>query len=65
MPTRIQVLDNGPYLVSGAVDVVDGEGHGLEEKKEVALCRCGLSKAKPACDGSHQGKFTDAVRADG
>ena len=64
MTTRIQVLDNGPLLVSGAIDLVDGVGHNMEAKNEVALCRCGLSKEKPSCDGSHQGKFTDEVRAE-
>jgi CDGSH-type Zn-finger protein len=64
MTTKIQVLDNGPLLVSGPVDLVDGEGHSLEEKDEVALCRCGLSKNKPSCDGAHQGSFTNSIRAD-
>jgi CDGSH-type Zn-finger protein len=26
-------------------------------KEVVALCRCGLSKNKPFCDGAHKGVF--------
>lgn len=64
MTTKIQVLDNGPLLVSGSINLVDGAGEDLEVKNEVALCRCGLSQNKPSCDGSHQGKFTNEVRAE-
>ena len=38
----IKASANGPYLV-----VVNGNVHS-------ALCRCGASKNKPFCDGSHQ-----------
>lgn len=65
---RLVVTKNGPYLVSGSVPlarqtiVTDAEG-GSEEWKEghtyparenYALCRCGHSKNKPFCDGTHQ-----------
>ncbi len=59
----IKLMDNGPYVVSGDVKVVDAEGNIFETKKVVSLCRCGLSDKKPFCDGSHRGKFEDQARA--
>lgn len=51
---RIQTLRNGPYLVTGPVDVVDADGrHFKVERMTVALCRCGGSRNKPFCDGTH------------
>lgn len=53
--TKIQALKNGPYLVTGDVDYVDGEGRPLQPAKQpVALCRCGHSANKPFCDGAHR-----------
>jgi CDGSH-type Zn-finger protein len=64
---KITVSKNGPYLVTGGVPLVqkeicnDEEGYcrtWREAKKfplqeEYSLCRCGQSKNKPFCDGSH------------
>jgi CDGSH-type Zn-finger protein len=56
----IFIAPNGPYLVSGGVDLQDtsrGEGASTEH---FTLCRCGGSKNKPFCDGTHwHKKFTD------
>ena len=50
---KINALDNGPYLVKGAV-VVDAEGNEFRsEHQTIALCRCGASTNKPFCDGTH------------
>ena len=49
----IHVVPNGPYVVSGGVELADvtwGEG---ASKNEYTLCRCGASKNKPFCDGTH------------
>ena len=52
--TKITALDNGPYLVRGPVVVADAEGNEYRtERKTIALCRCGGSKTKPFCDGTH------------
>jgi CDGSH-type Zn-finger protein len=52
---KVQVLKNGPLLVSGPVDFVDAEGKPIQPAKQpAALCRCGHSAAKPFCDGSHR-----------
>ena len=49
----ITVWKNGPYLVSGAVELRDADGNLYPAKEAVALCRCGASTKKPFCDGTH------------
>jgi CDGSH-type Zn-finger protein len=52
-PSLITVTDDGPYAVTGAIDLADvGFGEGAS-KEHYTLCRCGASKNKPFCDGSH------------
>lgn len=61
----IKVRDNGSYLVSGKVELIDAEGNRFETKERFSLCRCGASKNKPFCDGSHKEiGFQDATRAE-
>lgn len=50
---KIKVMKNGPLFVQG--DRIQIERDGKEEivKGPIALCRCGGSKNKPFCDGSH------------
>lgn len=53
----IKVRDNGPFLVEGPITIVDAAGNRFNvppDKPAVALCRCGQSKNKPFCDGSHK-----------
>ena len=39
---RIQVKDNGPFLVQGDVSIKDADGNSFDaDGKEIALCRCG------------------------
>jgi CDGSH-type Zn-finger protein len=47
---------NGPLLVSGPVRVLDHEGKefNLNGKETFALCRCGQTKNRPFCDGTHK-----------
>ncbi len=52
-PGAIFVSQNGPYVVTGGPELLDtplGEGASTEH---FTLCRCGASKNKPFCDGSH------------
>ncbi|BEP29554.1 CDGSH iron-sulfur domain-containing protein [Helicovermis profundi] len=50
----IKPLKNGPYLVSELEEILDSEGQTNKcENSVTALCRCGKSKTKPYCDGSH------------
>jgi CDGSH-type Zn-finger protein len=56
-PIVIRCRENGPYVVQGAVRVLDHLGNEFSVppgKEAVALCRCGTSKIKPFCDGSHR-----------
>lgn len=54
---KVTVFNGGPYVVTGAIEVVDGDGKAWDVagKKSVALCRCGASENKPFCDGAHKG----------
>lgn len=65
---KIKICKNGPYAVSGGLPlgekiiVSDAEGisYAWQEGKKFplrenyALCRCGQSRNKPFCDGTHQ-----------
>ncbi len=54
---KIRVRDNGPFLIEGPFELLDAEGNPFPidpNKPAVALCRCGHSKNKPFCDGSHK-----------
>jgi CDGSH-type Zn-finger protein len=64
---RIEVSKNGPYLVSGKISISEQiivineegvpvdwrEGKKYPVQEKCGLCRCGQSKSKPYCDGSH------------
>ena len=52
--TKMQFKKNGSIRVTGTVDFVDAEGNVVESKSDFSLCRCGHSKEKPFCDGSHR-----------
>jgi CDGSH-type Zn-finger protein/uncharacterized Fe-S cluster protein YjdI len=43
-----RIRENGPVALHGQLEI---EGHGAAHR--VTLCRCGASKNKPYCDGSH------------
>lgn len=55
-PTRneITVSSDGPLFVKGDVRITDAAGETLLEDTRVALCRCGHSRNRPLCDGSHE-----------
>ena len=51
----VKINDNGPYVISGDVTIVDVEGNKFSwTGSAVALCRCGGSENKPFCDGKHR-----------
>lgn len=53
-PVVIKVTESGPLRVKGPVTLVDAEGTPYDGlRKTLFLCRCGASKSKPFCDGSH------------
>ena len=56
----IFVAPNGPYVVSGGPDLIDTTRAEGSSNEHFTLCRCGGSKNKPFCDGTHwYNKFTD------
>ena len=58
----IQLKKNGPYLVRGVKTLLDAEGNSIEVREVYSLCRCGGSKRKPFCDGTHKTiSFNDEV----
>ena len=54
--TKITINTNGSIKVEGEFEIVDktGNTYDLGGREIVGLCRCGLSKNKPFCDGSHR-----------
>lgn len=55
-PIQVTVIKNGPFRVTGEdIRLLDptGASYGLGGRTTISLCRCGLSKNKPFCDGSH------------
>jgi hypothetical protein len=44
---------SGPLWVHGGIGVIGADGFAYEVRNRVALCRCGASRNKPFCDGSH------------
>jgi CDGSH-type Zn-finger protein len=57
--TKVTINNNGSVRLEGDFEIVDREGkpYGLGGREVITLCRCGLSKNKPFCDGSHKGHF--------
>jgi uncharacterized Fe-S cluster protein YjdI len=51
--TNIQIMKDGPALVSGNFTITDINGVKLTKADNVALCRCGKSSTLPFCDGTH------------
>ena len=53
----IRCRENGPLVIHGTFKLVDHRGNEFTlptGKDNVALCRCGQSRTKPFCDGSHR-----------
>ncbi len=44
---------SGPIWVRGRIPVISSDGAQYEIRNRVTLCRCGQSKNKPFCDGTH------------
>ena len=46
---------DGPLLVRGPFRLTDQDGKEIDVgRKTVALCRCGKSRTRPFCDGTHK-----------
>jgi CDGSH-type Zn-finger protein len=54
-PVTITPHRDGPLLVRGDFRLVDQDGREIDPGREtVALCRCGKSRLRPFCDGTHK-----------
>ncbi len=54
------ISPNGPYVMSGGPELPETEFGEGASREHFTLCRCGGSKNKPFCDGTHwHKKFTD------
>jgi CDGSH-type Zn-finger protein/uncharacterized Fe-S cluster protein YjdI len=50
---RIALSRNGPLYLRGDIRIVADDGTEITRDVRIALCRCGASRRKPLCDGSH------------
>jgi len=53
LETKVEVMENGPLLVYGTLQVTHKDGSQETKNKTTAFCRCGVSNNKPFCDGAH------------
>jgi CDGSH-type Zn-finger protein len=54
-PVTVTPYRDGPYLIRGDFVLQDQEGNELPvERRTIALCRCGKSRIRPLCDGTHK-----------
>ena len=51
----IRAIKDGPLCLKGNLSIVASSGLMRWRGAEAYLCRCGASKNKPFCDGSHKG----------
>jgi CDGSH-type Zn-finger protein len=53
--TTITPYRDGPLVVRGPVRLTDQNGEDIAvERQTIALCRCGKSRLRPFCDGTHK-----------
>jgi CDGSH-type Zn-finger protein/uncharacterized Fe-S cluster protein YjdI len=53
-PLKVGRAPNGPLLLNGNFTIVAASGRTAWKGSKAALCRCGQSKNKPFCDGTHK-----------
>jgi len=54
---RITSYRDGPLLVRGPFRLEDQDGNAIDAghgNATIALCRCGKSRLRPFCDGTHK-----------
>lgn len=61
---RIEERENAMLLARNVPVLRDADGSELEAKPVRGLCRCGQSKNKPFCDGSHKEAGFESAHAD-
>jgi len=61
LPVAVGVVADGPLWVTGGPAITVQGGPTLPARNRVTLCRCGGSRNRPYCDGTHKEiGFTDA-----
>ncbi len=52
----IRCRKDGPLIVTGDVTLTDHDGtvYDTSGRENIALCRCGETKKRPFCDGTHR-----------
>jgi CDGSH-type Zn-finger protein len=67
LPVSIGIIEDpaekvsGPLWLRGGIPLLAADGTAYEVRNRVTVCRCGASKNKPFCDGSHAAvKFRDS-----
>ena len=61
-PPAIKIAKNGPLEITGGITLEDDMNSKPQSAEHYTLCRCGNSKNKPFCDGSHiRTKFIDEI----
>jgi len=50
---RFRVIKSGPLEVNGNFTLKGSDGKSIETGSVIYLCRCGGSRNKPFCDGTH------------
>jgi CDGSH-type Zn-finger protein len=58
----VRPIQDGPLRIDGAVEVLSDAGERFGHATQLWLCRCGESRRKPFCDGTHK---RSGFRADG
>jgi CDGSH-type Zn-finger protein len=56
---------NGPYLVTNVATLNNSRGERIDARPRMAFCRCGGSKNKPFCDGTHARIGFESKKLDG
>ena len=59
---KLKPIPNGPVFFEGGLSMRTIDGTELCQREKGAICRCGASKNKPFCDGSHKTTGFEAPR---
>ena len=58
-PCKVRVKHDGPLEIEGGIELRNTEWGEGASREHYALCRCGASKMKPFCDGTHDKMWSD------
>jgi CDGSH-type Zn-finger protein/uncharacterized Fe-S cluster protein YjdI len=51
--TEVSIIKNGPIIIKGSFKVIDVDKNEIITERTTSLCRCGHTKNRPFCDGTH------------